>query len=319
MHKVSLIISTLGERSDDLDALLSSLVPQVEFISNVIIVDQHRDERRVPSLLEPFLFRLPILYTRSERGLSRARNHGLPLATGSLLAFPDDDCLYPDGLLEWVVNWFESNVEYDILAVGVRDAAGVPSGNRWPQSACDIRSINAFRTTFSSSLFLWTELANTAHFDTRLGVGSGTPYGSGEETDYVLRLLRSGARGRFDRTHHIIHPRRDMLSGTGSVARAQSYGFGMGHLLRRHSLRALWASFLTYNLTRAAFAFGRGNSEGSALCVAQTKGLWRGFLASLPVPVLETTTASTTFEPESLHSPLIEDFVQHKSSGSFRS
>jgi hypothetical protein len=177
-----------------------------------------------------------------------------------------------------VVNWFQSGERYDVLAVGVKDADGVSSGNRWPQSRCDIRPINVFRTTFSSSLFVRKNVAVTQRFDERLGVGSGTRNGSGEETDYVLRLLKAGARARFDRTRNIIHPRRDMLCGTGSPARASSYGFGMGHLLRAHSLAGLWMSFLGYNLARAGCALGRANLKGYTLCIAQTRGLWNGYL-----------------------------------------
>jgi glycosyltransferase involved in cell wall biosynthesis len=303
MLKVSLIVATLGERPEDLCALLHSLMPQVEFISDVIIVDQHPDHDRVPALLDPFRDALPIHHTRSERGLSRARNHGLTFARGRLVAFPDDDCLYPEGLLEWVVDWFESNFVYDILAVGVEDAAGVPSGNRWPQDSCDIRPLNAFRTTFSSSLFLFSDLAKAAQFDVHLGVGSGTPYGSGEETDYVLRLLRMNARGRFDRTRHIIHPRRDMLSGTGSAPRAQAYGFGMGHVLRINSMRNIWMSFLAYNSARAGLVLLRGNVEGAQLCLAQTRGLWRGFLAADA-----TSPASSVDAPATVHQQLPTTF-----------
>ncbi|MGA2570313.1 MAG: glycosyltransferase family 2 protein [Terracidiphilus sp.] len=284
MLRVSLIVATLGERPDDIRALLRSLIPQVRFISDVIVVDQHPDPGRLPAILHEFRDVLPTRHVRSERGLSRARNHGLTFATGGLVAFPDDDCVYPDGLLEWVVNWFESNVEYDILAVGARDAAGVPSGNRWPQDSCDIKPLNAFRTTFSSSLFLCTDLAQSAKFDVQLGLGAGTPFGSGEETDYVLRLLRRDARGRFDRSRHIVHPRRDMLSGTASASRAQAYGFGMGHVLRLNSLRALWISFIAYNLARAGLVLFRGKLEASRLCLAQTKGLWRGFRAPDSAP-----------------------------------
>jgi hypothetical protein len=284
MHKASLIVATLGERPDDLRVLLQSLAPQVEFISEVIIVDQNFDHDRIPDLLCEFRGALPVRYTRSERGLSRARNHGLTLVTGDIVAFPDDDCVYSDGLLEWVINWFASNIEYDILAVGVKDAAGVPSGNRWSQPSCEIRSLNAFRTTFSSSLFLCADLAKSARFDVQLGVGSGTPFGSGEETDYVLRLLRTPARGRFDRTRYVIHPRRDMLSGSASAARAQAYGFGMGHVLHRNSFGSLWMSFIAYNLGRAAFVLSRGNLKSAQLCIAQTKGLWHGFLTPVPAP-----------------------------------
>jgi hypothetical protein len=204
---------------------------------------------------------------------------GLTLASGSLVAFPDDDCVYPDGLLEWVATWFDVNTRYSILAVGADDAAGVRSGNRWPQDACDIHPINAFRTTFSPSLFLRGDAARSQQFDVRLGVGSGTRYGSGEETDYVLRLLRLGALGRFDRTRTIIHPRRDMLSGGSTASRAEAYGYGMGHLLRRHTLRLLWLGFLGYDVARAGLALGRGRRDGSSLCVAHAKGLWQGYRA----------------------------------------
>jgi len=276
MREVSLIVSTLGERNDDLRALLVSLVSQATHLREVVVVDQHQNPEHLDSLLSEFSDRLPIRHARSERGLSRARNEGLALASGSLIAFPDDDCTYPEGLLQWVVNWFESSAEYDILAVGSDDASGVRSGNRWPQDTCDLRSINAFRTTFSPSLFVRADVAKAERFDIRLGVGSGTRYGSGEETDYILRLMRAGARGRFDRTRHVIHPRRDMLSGGSSALRAEAYGFGMGHLLHSHALRLLWLAFLAYDLARAGIAFGSGQS-GCGLCIAHAKGLWYGY------------------------------------------
>jgi hypothetical protein len=280
MRKLSLIIATLGERPFDLWALLRSLTPQARFIKEVIVVDQHLDPNHVPALLNSFRDSLPIIHTRSKRGLSRARNRGLSLVSGDLVAFPDDDCFYPDGLLEWVVDWFESNFEYDILAVGANDTEGLMSGNRWFQDSCEIKPVNAFRTTFSSSLFLCADLAQSARFDEQLGIGSGTPFGSGEETDYVLKLLRTRARGRFDRTRHIVHPRRDMLSENTSSHRALAYGVGMGHVLRLNSLSGIWAGFLTYNLVRAGAAALHGQFKGAHLCVAQTLGIWRGFLAS---------------------------------------
>ncbi len=39
---------------------------------------------------------------RSPRGLSRARNEALPRLEADVVAFPDDDCEYPDDLLERV-------------------------------------------------------------------------------------------------------------------------------------------------------------------------------------------------------------------------
>ena len=59
MLKVSLIVATLGERLDDLSALLQSLITQVDFISEIIIVDQNPDRQRIPRLLVQFRERPP--------------------------------------------------------------------------------------------------------------------------------------------------------------------------------------------------------------------------------------------------------------------
>jgi glycosyltransferase involved in cell wall biosynthesis len=293
MHEISLIIATSGERPEDLCDLLRSVVPQADYLCDIIVVDQNPDDQRMSALLEQFQRLLPIRCIRSGLGLSRARNHGLSLASGTIVAFPDDDCVYPQDLLEWVVNWFESSQKYDMLAIGANDASGVLSGNRWPQKSCDIHPINAFETTFSSSLFVRTDIAMTEEFDVRLGVGSGTPHASGEETDYVLRLIHAGARGHFDRTRHIVHSRGDMLSGEGSTPRAESYGLGTGHLLRIHAVPALWMSFLVYSLARAGWALGRGDLKGYKLCVAQMKGLWKGYRTSVEAATTKSAAASS--------------------------
>ena len=73
-----------------------------------------------------------------------------------------------------------------------------------------------------------TASAVAFQFDESLGVGSGTRFASGEDTDYVFRLLERGLKGRFDRRLTVYHPRRDMLSGGANAARAYSYGAGWG-------------------------------------------------------------------------------------------
>jgi glycosyltransferase involved in cell wall biosynthesis len=206
--RFSLIIPTSG-RTEELATLLTSIHEQQRDDVEVILVDQNEDNR-VSLLLDTLPVRLNLRYIRScEKGPSAARNLGMDAASGTILAFPDDDCWYPAGLLSRVDAWFGSHPEYAILAVGALDDEGVSSGNRWIQSSCDISSYNALRTTFCSSLFIAAaECSRRVRFDPKLL--------RAEETDFVLRLLAAGLRGRFDRTLHIHHPRRDMLSGTVS-------------------------------------------------------------------------------------------------------
>jgi glycosyltransferase involved in cell wall biosynthesis len=237
----------------------------------LIVVDQNDDDRVIP-LVEALPGYITVLHLRlKEKNVSAARNAGLASSSGEIIAFPDDDCWYPAHLLNRVDAWFGENRDYSVLAVGAIDSAGVPSGNRWIQDACDISPVNVLRTTFCSSLFV-SDLARSRRilFDPKLS--------RGEETDFILRLLATGLRGRFDRELHIHHPRRDMLSGTVSRARAVSYGAGMGRLVRRHSLVLLWIGLLAYDLARALLVSARGQFVNAGFCFAHAEGLFRGFV-----------------------------------------
>jgi glycosyltransferase involved in cell wall biosynthesis len=274
MPTFSLIVPTFG-RANELARLFTSLVEQFPVSFEVIIVDQNDDERVTPylNLLGNGITTHHIRV--SKKNLSNARNVGLAYATGEYVAFPDDDCWYPPQLLSEVERWFAVHCRYDILAVAAQDEAGLSSGNRWPQQQCDIRPHNSLRTTFSNSLFLKRRsLSGDILFDEGML--------SSEETDYVLRHLRAGCRGRFDRSLHICHPRRDMLSGTVSLQRAQRYGEGMGQLVRRHSLSLLWGALLGYGFVRAAIVAVRGNISGATFCLAHSYGLFRGFFSPGP-------------------------------------
>jgi len=242
----------------------------------VILVDQNEDNR-VQDVIDEFDGRVPLTRTSSPKGACRARNAGLPLASGEIIAFPDDDCWYPPDLLKNIDQWFRDHTSYSILAVGAIDEAGIPSGNRWIQDSCDLHPINIFRTTFCSALFLRSETLRQASFDEGIGPGSATKFGCGDETDLVLSILNSGFSGRFDRTWQIVHPRRDMLSRAVSNGRAVTYGRGMGHVLRKHSLFSLWVGLLTYDVLRGVVVVLRGRLFAGSLCFAHARGLIEGF------------------------------------------
>lgn len=270
MQRFSLIVPTLG-RTTELSKLLTSIYQQERDDVEVVIVDQNDDDR-VSLVIQQLAFQLNLQHLRvSLKNVSAARNTGMDAASGEVLAFPDDDCWYPLGLLDQVDSWFRLHSSYAFLATGALDEAGLVSGNRWFQSSCDIASWNALRTTFCSSLFIFAaERSRQVRFNQQLS--------HGEETDFILRLLGTGLRGRFDRTLHIHHPRRDMLSGTVSKERARRYGAGMGSLTRRHSLVALWAGLLAYDVARAMLVFIRGRFDDAGFCFAHAEGLFRGFM-----------------------------------------
>src|SRR6266702_1475337 len=270
MPRFSLIIPTVG-RTTELAKLLVSIDQQKRDDVELVVVDQN-DDNRISLLIEALPFQLNLRHLRViQKNVSAARNSGMDAASGEIFAFPDDDCWYPSGLLDQVDAWFRSHAECAVLATGALDDEGLVSGNRWFQSVCDINTWNALRTTFCSSLFICAaERSRQVRFDPQVS--------HGEETDFILRLLATGLRGRFDRALHIHHPRRDMLSGTVSKERARKYGAGMGRLARRNSQVVLWAGLLAYDVARALLVSARGKFDDAGFCFAHAEGLFRCFL-----------------------------------------
>jgi hypothetical protein len=275
MPAFSLILATCG-RTAELHRFFASLEPDDD--CECILVDQNPDDRLRP-IVESWQDRIAIQHVRSMPGLSRARNVGLCRATGRFLAFPDDDCWYSPGLLRRVAAFFSAKPGYSMLSAGVRDESGVLSGNRWVTDSCELATANLFRTSVGMALFLRRGgLTDAFRFDESLGVGSGTPFLSGEDTDYVFRLLAAGLKGRLDRGFTVHHPRRDMLSGGADAVRAYGYGCGMGRVIRKRA-KPLFPAFVGYDLARMAVSLARGRQGPAALCAAHGRGICAGFVA----------------------------------------
>ncbi|MGI5864876.1 MAG: glycosyltransferase family 2 protein, partial [Myxococcales bacterium] len=195
--KLTLVLSTLGG-TEEIGRFLASLQTQEGADYELVVVDQNRDERLAP-ILAPYRERMALRHLRSAPGLSKGRNAGLELLSGDLVAFPDDDCWYPPGLLARVCAWFEAHPEADGVSGISIDEQGRPSAARWDDRPGRIDRWNVWRRAISFSVFLRAKVARTiGGFDETLGVGAGTPWGSGEETDYLLRALEAGFDLRFD-------------------------------------------------------------------------------------------------------------------------
>jgi glycosyltransferase involved in cell wall biosynthesis len=276
--RFSLIVATLN-RSDELLILLSSLANQVMRDFELIVVDQNADDQ-LAQVLDEWAsqtndkqreMKVSVKHLRCSPGVSQARNLGILYSRGEILAFPDDDSWYQADTLETVDAWFKSHDEYGILSVGCRDERGRVSTNSWWQTECDINWINMFRTTATCCYFIRrrAELA-TARFDETLGPGAGTIYGCGEDTDFIITLMKQGIRGRFCSHIYVGHPRRD---GFVDAVRARRYGGGFGRVLAKHSYRILFLGFVAYDFARAAVHRLVGNRARSSQLWAHGKGI----------------------------------------------
>jgi glycosyltransferase involved in cell wall biosynthesis len=275
-----IIVPTVG-RVAELDRLLASLVAQSYRAVRLLVVDQNPDDRLVP-ILGRYGSDLTILRLSSERGASRARNAGLNAVTGDLVTFADDDCWYPPDLLARVVELLRTNPDWDGVTGKVVDELGRPSVARWNTRACRVSRVNVWTSSGAGvAIFLHAHVAGRVGlFDETLGVGAGTPWGSGEETDYVLRVLRQGFELHYDPSLAVCHQQTRKDSSPETIAAGRSYGMGMGRVLRKHGY-PWWSA--VYHVARAvggaAIELGRGRSGEARFHWAVARGRALGWLA----------------------------------------
>jgi glycosyltransferase involved in cell wall biosynthesis len=220
-----LVVATVG-RTDELARFLDSVAAQAYAAVRVIVVDQNEDARLDAVVAgRPF----PIERIRGPIGLSRARNAGLGLVEADLVAFPDDDCVYPPGLLARVADRLGLDSTLSGLTGRAEDASG-RSGASWNDEGAVLTDDNLWNRAISFTIFLRRGVVDTVgSFDEELGLGSGRPWSSGEEIDYLIRAVRARASIEYDPSLAVVH---DVRTDDPRVGARD--GASIGYLLRKH-------------------------------------------------------------------------------------
>ncbi|MBO7146388.1 MAG: glycosyltransferase family 2 protein [Lentisphaeria bacterium] len=209
----------------------------------VILVDQNQDDRLLP-IVRDFEKLFPIRRIYSKPGLSRARNVGLQEVTGEIVAIPDDDCTYPPDLLNQISTFLDSEPDADGVTVKSLDAQTGTASCYMHDTLRRITKENVWHCGISYTIFVRREALGDIRFNEELGCGSGTIYGSGEETDFLLNLIAADKKLIFNPAYSVYHP---IFRGPWKMQRGLLYGTGMGHVLRLHRYpfyRALYSAAL---------------------------------------------------------------------------
>jgi hypothetical protein len=213
-----------------LERLLSSLARQSTSVELLLVV------RGEPFELPPMPSHLAV-HTVSQplaTGLSRARNAGLAyarqegsLAEAKIVAFPDDDCVYPDGLLARVRPLV--NPSRSVVCGPYGPSVDAVDWERFPATPLKLTPRLVMRVVSSNNVFLAAPVvAQVGSFDERLGLGAS--YGASEDADYVMRALWSGAAGEY-------RPQDVFVEHPYKVHRPMQYYVGNVAVLAKHARR----------------------------------------------------------------------------------
>jgi glycosyltransferase involved in cell wall biosynthesis len=218
--KVSLIMATYG-RSTEIEYFLDILLKQSYKDFELLIIDQNEDDR-VVKIYEEYKGKIDFKYFHNQvKGLSVNRNIGLSHIAGDIVAFPDDDCIYETDTLEKAASFFEKNTDYSFYTCNTIDKNGNGAILKTKSADTDISIYNFMSVGISFAIFVRSVAIKSFRFDEKLGLGS--PFGSGEESDLLLFLLKQKNSGRYHAGDYIYHP---VKSETPEKAFLYGKGFG---------------------------------------------------------------------------------------------
>ena len=235
---ISLIVATLG-RSAEMERFLEHADKQSYRNLEVIVVDQNSD-KRVEDIVNRYQNRMAIIHVRCSPGASKARNVGIRLSRGAIVAFPDDDCWYSPMLLESVVVLFEKNANWDGLTGRIVNEMNSVSGDaRFDAGSGYVTLSNLWRRACAATIFFTKETVEAiGSFDEELGPGAGTPWGGAEDIDYPARAIKAGRTIFYDPKICVFHPDLSAEARTDGLRRAYSYGAGIGRVWMKQKFPA---------------------------------------------------------------------------------
>ncbi len=229
--RVTVAVATL-DRPDALARCLDALVLDAERPDEILVVDQGSDER-TRAVAEA---RGALWLRQERRGLAASRNLALERASCPILAVTDDDCVPAPGWVAAIRRAFSLSDVPD--EPDAPDAVTGPVLPRGPEAAglfAVSSRTGGTRADFRGRAAPWLvgtggnfaarreSIERAGGWDGRLGAGSAG--GAGEDMDLFYRLLRSGARIRYEPEAVVYHERQPRER---RLASRSSYGRGIG-------------------------------------------------------------------------------------------
>ena len=297
---VSVAISTM-HRADELSRCLDAIWRGSVRPREIVVVDQSSDDRSERVVREHAAAGLPIRYERMPAlGLGASQNLAVRGAGSPFVAVTDDDCIVDERWLETVMRAFASEPALDVVTGRVL-ALPAEGERTWPVSLRE----STTRAVFAGHAPPW-DVGSGNNFTVRHAtflrvggcderLGPGSPARGGVDMDLFYRLLRAGARIRYEPDAIVRHERQDYAA---RLARRPMYGHGMGAMI---SLRfsesdagavRLLASWTLLRLRLLARAALRRDARGAREELVMLRSTIAGFGHGLRAPSADPSTRS---------------------------
>lgn len=247
----------------------------------VVVVDNGSTDA-TPEILKhaenEFPVRLSVLYEPTP-GIARARNRGWRGASGSVVAFIDDDCYPEPDLVDRIARSFETDPGLGFLGGAVLphdpEDAFVGTVARPDRYEIHPGTFIAAGTLITANLaFRRTVLESIEGFDEAFGYGDGL---AGEDADAVARASAAGWRGLYDPTLVVRHDHgRRRSEDVERVSRSYDRGRGAFYakcLLDRRLRRIYLAAWARLTMERVRAGHRRSATLRELRGAAQYLGL----------------------------------------------
>ncbi len=263
-----------------------------------VVADVARDDPRIRYTQEP------------QPGLSRARNHGLAIATFDLIAFTDDDIVVEPGWPAAIAAGFAADPETACVTGPVASRSldtpseryfdsRYPWGDAFSARRYDLGDYRDGSPLYPFKAGIFGTGANFAirrdvmeklgGFDVLLGAGG--PGRGGEDLDTFARIILSGYRICYVPSTLVWH--RHRATDAALSKQVYDYGHGLGAYLAKRILtrempvnvlvRSAGQSIVIGALMRRAARTSRAPTRGWRLAASEAQGVVAGALTYLQV------------------------------------
>jgi hypothetical protein len=220
----------------------------------VIIISQVKDFSYLP---RKNVFNIKII-VQSPMGLSKARNIGLNYLSSvgyssKYIMFPDDDTTFDKFFF---LNFKKATLSNSCFITPIYNEGskdfyiGSSSKHNFQMKISDLSLVGS-----PNQILLYDKLKNYLYFDENLGLGA--KYGSSEDMDLFVRLIKKGEVFIYTNKLYTFHPKKVSnyygKSFKDVISRFRNYSFGYAFLISKHNLNFLIPNYLFRTLAASLY------------------------------------------------------------------